>query len=227
MSDDLERFYAILSRLEKHSGQGRKLSECTARWPWPSRGVYFFREPGEGRRERPDVMRVVRVGTHALRLRSRSTLWGRLRAHRGPTGGGNHRASIFRLHVGAALLARDGLSLSTWGGGTSASKEIRLVEADHEGRVSEHIGRMSVLWLDILDDPGPKSVRSSIERNAISLLSNRLHPTDAPNATWLGRHSPDERIRRSGLWNLDHVNDSHDVAFLELMGKLTDTQHMR
>ena len=52
--------------------------------------------------------RVVRVGTHGLRP-SHSTLWGRLSQHKGSVGGGmpgggNHRGSVFRLHVGSALL---------------------------------------------------------------------------------------------------------------------------
>jgi hypothetical protein len=56
---------------------------------------------------------VVRVGTHALTAASSATLWDRLRQHRGHLGGrdpgsGNHRASVFRRHVGAALIGRDG-----------------------------------------------------------------------------------------------------------------------
>ena len=66
--------------------------------------------------------RVVRVGTHALRPTDQTTLWGRLRRHRGRIGGrnpggGNHRASIFRGHVGTALIQRDhlpGALLDSW-----------------------------------------------------------------------------------------------------------------
>ena len=42
-----------------------------------------------------------------------------------------------------------------------------------------------------------------IEKNTIALLSNRFAPKDASSADWLGRHSPKESIRRSGLWNLN------------------------
>ena len=34
---------------------------------WPARGVYFFREAGESRSDTGEGLRVVRVGTHALK----------------------------------------------------------------------------------------------------------------------------------------------------------------
>ena len=69
---------------------------------WPKRGVYFFFKPGETRRD--GTPRVVRVGTHALKTGSGTSLWDRLSKHRGnlagrSPGAGNHRGSIFRLHV--------------------------------------------------------------------------------------------------------------------------------
>ncbi|MEX2551954.1 MAG: hypothetical protein WD627_03005, partial [Actinomycetota bacterium] len=103
---DLERFYHLLFELERRVGGKRTLGECHGRMRWPARGVYFFFEPEE-RRSSYGTMRVVRVGTHALTPGSSSTLWGRLRQHRGRgSGSGNHRGSIFRLHLGAALQAQ-------------------------------------------------------------------------------------------------------------------------
>jgi hypothetical protein len=88
---DLVRFYEILTALEAEVGAKRWLAECDGRMTWPQRGVYFFFEPGESRSDTGDGMRVVRVGTHALRPGARTTLWGRLSQHRGTkkTGGGN------------------------------------------------------------------------------------------------------------------------------------------
>jgi hypothetical protein len=76
---------------------------------WPGKGVYFFFETGEIRRESGIGPRVVRVGTHALASSSRATLRQRLFQHRGNAGdrGGNHRGSVFRKHVGFALLDPD------------------------------------------------------------------------------------------------------------------------
>lgn len=218
-SADLERFYELLGALEAQSGQGRKLAEYTGRSGWPARGVYFFREPGEYRSSQPEVPRVVRVGTHAVSSNSKSTLWGRVRAHHGSRdGGGKHRGSIFRLHVGAALLRRDGAQIGevpTWAVGSSAPSSVRTGEAAHERRVSAHLGRMSVLWVEVPDEPGPESGRAYVERNAIALLSNQLRPLDRPSETWLGLHSPRPEIRSSGLWNLKHVHQQYEPDFLE------------
>ena len=172
---DLDRFYTILSQLEALGQQGWRLDQYTGRSPFPVRGVYFFREPGEYRLAKPNSLRIVRVGTHAVSANSKSTLWGRLKTHLGTRGGvGNHRGSIFRLHVGAALLARDRVVVPTWGVGSSAPPALRAnvsaqaAEAAHERKVSEHIGAMTVLWVDAPDEPGPWSKRALIERNAAS-----------------------------------------------------------
>jgi hypothetical protein len=70
------------------------------------------------------------------------------------------------------------------------------------------------------------SLRGYVERNAIALLSNYVDaPLDQPSATWLGRFSDRERIRRSGLWNSDYVDEPSAPEFLdtlrELVGDLT------
>ena len=230
--DILERFYLLLARLEDAPGQGRALRELPGRSLMPERGVYFFAEPGEFRTLAPSVRRIVRVGTHAVSSGSKSTLRGRLKQHLGTrAGGGNHRGSIFRLHVGTALLARDGTALTTWGVGSSAppalanSAGARTAEAACEKRVSEYIGSMSVYWVEVADEPSPQSERSFIERNAIALLSNRFAPIDGASASWVGRFSARQEIRDSGLWNLNYVAESCDASFLDkLEGFVTLTR---
>jgi len=96
-------------------------------------------------------------------------------------------------------------------------KEIHLAEADHEHRVSAYIGAMSVLWLDVPDEPGPESARAYVERNAIALLSNNLSPLDRPMGDWLGLHSPYGAIRRSGLWNLNHLQRPYESGYLDVI----------
>jgi hypothetical protein len=214
---ELNRLYALLAVLAAKPGQGIQLKYYSGATEWPTRGVYFFREPGEVRRD-GITPRVVRVGTHAVSANAKSRLWGRLRAHRGGRdGGGNHRGSIFRLHVGAALLEQSGDAgtMPSWSIGQAASRQVRDGERAHELKVSECIGRMSVLWVDIPDEPGPQSARARLERNAIALLANKLDPLDPPSPMWLGRYSVREEIRRSGLWNLKHVLDSYEPSFLE------------
>lgn len=219
---DQDRFYSILAPLEASGKQGRNLASYNGRSGFPSRGVYFFREPGEFRRADPSTLRIVRVGTHAVSVNSKSTLWGRLRAHLGTrVGTGNHRGSIFRLHVGAALLTRENEEIKSWGIGSSVPQEVRNdprakeAETAWEKRVSDYIGAMSVIWVAVPDDPGPNSMRALIERNSIALLSNRLEPIESASANWLGHCSPRDEIRRSHLWNLNHVDQAYDPNFLD------------
>ena len=207
---DTIRFYGLLDRLAAHVGGPRFLQSCHGKMDWPQRGVYFFYESGEARSATGVGLRVTRVGTHGLTNGSRSTLWGRLYQHRS----GNHQGSIFRKLVGTALAKRphkriNKLLPESWG----------VVEAC----VSEYIGQMPFLWLNVSDAPGPTSSRGLIERNAIALLSGYKWPAaDGPSTEWLGRYSDRERVRLSGLWNSNHVDETYDPSFLDEMESWID-----
>jgi hypothetical protein len=221
--EDVDIFYRIVYGLEKADGGKRILSECNGRMGWPERGVYFFFEEGEHREN--GEPRVVRIGTHALKAGSRSKLWNRLSQHRGTnSGGGNHRGSIFRLHVGTAIIERNGLHTATWSKGSSARKEITIQEDPIEKLVSQHIGQMPFLWVDVDDETGPESMRGYIERNAICLLSNygKHEAIDAPSSSWLGNHAWRDKVKLSGLWNVNHVDEEYDPAFLEVMKRYVE-----
>ena len=230
------RFYGLLDRLATLVGGPRFLRSCHARMGWPPRGVYFFYESGEARSGTGTELRIVRVGTHGLPNGSRSTLWGRLSQHRGSSrsGRGNHRGSIFRLLVGTTIAKRFNLPLpDSWGvAGSSGEAAQRLnvdrvavseAEAGIEAHVSEYIGQMPFLWLNVNDTPGPRSNRGLIERNAIALLSNYRSPAaDGPSTKWLGYYSDRERVRLSGLWNNNHVDETYDPSFLDEMESRID-----
>ena len=208
----------------------RTLSECNGRLSWPQRGVYFFMEQGEERSDTGTGRRIVRVGTHALTQGSRTKLWSRLSQHRGQatSGGGNHRGSIFRLIVGTALMARDGHQFPTWGKGSTAPAAIRAGESHLECEVSKVVGAMPILWLAVDDDPGKASLRGYIERNSIALLSNyRKPPLDPASQTWLGHHCNRERVRESGLWNSNHVDEQYDPAFLDRLAQIVEATECR
>lgn len=216
-TQDLVRFYNLLAELEQKTGGTRRLSDCSGRMDWPSRGVYFFREAGEDRSDTGIGSRIVRVGTHALKRDSRATLWDRLRQHRS----GTNRLSVFRRIVGTALVRRDGWHCPSWGRGNSAPREVREKERALEEAVSETLGDMSLLWLAVDDEPGPDSQRGYLERNAIALLSNYgEEPVDSPSRGWLGSYSDRERVQRSGLWNNNHVDEQYNPAFLDTMESL-------
>jgi hypothetical protein len=80
------------------------------------------------------------------------------------------------------------------------------------------VRRMPFLCLPVGDVAGPQSDRGVIERNAIALLSNYGKAViDPPSPDWLGRHCDRERVRISGLWNNNHVDEAYDPGFLDLM----------
>jgi len=81
--DAVIKFYEVLYYLEKKIGGKRTLGKCNGRMDWPERGVYFFFEEGESRIQSGRGQKVVRIGTHALEDGVESTLWKRLRMHRG------------------------------------------------------------------------------------------------------------------------------------------------
>lgn len=195
---DLQDFYALLGVLAESVGGARSLADCSGRFGWPRRGVYFFMEDGEGRSDSGAGPRIVRVGTHALKEGSGTKLWTRLSQHRGraASGGGNHRGSIFRLIVGTAVMARHGHECSTWGNGYNAPADIRAGEVALEREVSKVIGAMPFLWIAIDDEPGAASLRGYVERNAIALLSNfGKEPLDPPSSGWLGHACNRERVK--------------------------------
>jgi hypothetical protein len=223
--EHLVRFYNLLEILETKLGGRRQLCGCDGRMGWPDRGIYFFFEPGEIRTDSGAGSRVVRVGTHAVSSGSKSTLWGRLAQHRGTKNGisGNHRGSVFRLLIGAAMSARyPNLSQPSWGTGQSAPRSVRDVEQVVEGKVSEYISAMPFLWLKAEDEPSARSIRAYIERHSIALLSNAASgtPLDDCSDGWLGRYCPSDKVQLSGLWNSRSVADHYHPESLDALDLL-------
>jgi hypothetical protein len=218
------RFDDLMRRLMTGVDQGLPLARLLEGGRLPERGVYFFLDPTTSNEQ--DQWRICRIGTHAVSLGSKSTLRARLRAHFGTrSGSGNHRGSIFRLHVGNALLRRDQREIATWGIGSvappalRASEVLREAEARHEQQVSNYIGQLPVLWVAVPDEASPASERSIIERNAIALLSQDTQRSAMPPNGWLGEHSPRREIRESRLWNLNYVDDDYDPGFLAVLAR--------
>jgi Family of unknown function (DUF6884) len=209
---DLRAFYVWVDD-QRRAGRVfplRTLGEQTV----PRRGVYVFLDPRE-----PNFLgvqpRIVRIGTHAVSLGSKATLRGRLRNHLGPANQvGNHRGSIFRLHVGRAMLdAGEGHSqLSSWGEGQDADPRVKATEMDHERAVSRYLQELEVALIAIDDEPAKHSIRASTEAQLIALCSEAMHIVDSPTPWWLGLNSPVAQIKRSGLWNIRGVGAKYDPA---------------
>ncbi len=224
----LRAFYGLMERLIDAQG-GRMALASVSSSTVALRGVYFFFEPGEKRGDSGEGLRIVRVGTHGLKAGAVSTLHGRLRQHRGKRdGGGNHRGSIFRLLTGDALIrSGEANACLSWGSSGEAaragnrSQAMKASEAILERAVTERLAAMRIACLAIDDEPGPNSQRGWIERNSIALLSNDGKPKlDAPSPGWLGHYSSRPRVRHSGLWNQNHVDEGYDPNFLKDLERL-------
>jgi hypothetical protein len=219
-----KRFYRVMRGLYEAQDGGRRIRECSGKMSWPERGVYFIIEdhPASTRNQVP---RITRVGTHAVSTGSRTSLWDRVSTHRGTgRGTGSHRSSIFRLHIGRALmnLHHTGNWPDSWSKGQTASASVRDAETSLERLVSSTIGDMRLLWLNVPDTAGPASDRAYIERNAIGLLSRSVLLSPILKRSWLGKSSADWRIAVSGLWNLDHLFIRPDPVFLDVLQSYVD-----
>jgi hypothetical protein len=210
-------FYSALEELEGRLGGKLTLGTCTRQDVWAKQGIYFFFEPGEHRIGSGSGLRVVRVGSHGLGDGGRRTLWSRLRDHRGPrSGGGNHRTSIFRRHIGNALFAVGRVApVPGWEIRRTAPSTQRVAEAEAEAAVSSVIRSMPFLWLPVADVDGVGSERAYLESNSIAVLSGlTARGLDPASAAWLGKHAPSSAIRESGLWNVRDVGRTPDRDFV-------------
>lgn len=216
--DDICRSYAAFNALKKAYGL-RSLRD-TMQAVLPPQGVYFFFDPGEATNHSKDLPRLVRVGTHGVSAGSSATLRNRLRTHLGTRLGlGNHRSSVFRLHVGQSIIERDSLQsdFPDWGKNQSASAAILKRETELEAIVSRYISNLLVLYVPISGQSAANNMRATIERQFLSLYTEDLLALEEPSATWLGRHSNKIAIRTTGLWNVRDVGRSYDPRFLDFI----------
>lgn len=103
-----------------------------------------------------------------------------------------------------------------------------MLDQEHslELAVSAYIRSMPVLRIDVSDAAEPESDRGLTERNSIGLLSNFSRPSlDAASEQWLGRCCDRERVRGSGLWNNNHVDENYEPSFLAVLKKYVAVVH--
>jgi len=161
----------------------------------PRNGVYFFYEQGEFCREFEVIRpRIVRVGTHRKQDRFRS----RIQQHFG----GNKNGSVFRKHLGGALLRRgnpDDDRVDRWlKHGTRTIKEVE------ELVTNELAANFAFKCVAVKDE----KERLDLEECLIATLAQC--PACEPSVNWLGHHAASEEIRQSGLWNVQHTDsDKH------------------
>jgi len=218
---NIKKLYDYLFELADKTEQPRLLKECKKRGKyWPDKGVYFILDSSESSKTSGKNPKIVRIGTHQVRVNSKSTLWGRIKAHKGTNNeDGYHRSSVFRIHVGNAIIKKEGLKCKTWGEGNRTKKEIHIGEKEIEKKVSEHIGKLKVIVLSVNDEASPNSDRAKLEKNLIALISAKNNNSEKNSNKWLGKKSPRNEIRESSLWNIDYVDDKFDEKCFKILEK--------
>ena len=72
------------------------------------------------------------------------------------------------------------------------------------------------LWIDLRDESSSQSYRAYLKRNAIALVSNyRKDSLDPRSGDLLECDSPRIIISDSDLWNINHVGEQYNAAFLD------------
>lgn len=162
----------------------------------PQSGIYILFEVGEIGH---GGLRIVRIGTH----KGDGRLWPRLRQHFVSR---NKDGSIFRKNLGRALLGRDDDPfLDDWNLNLSVRENRQRyggrvdpdVQRQVEQRVSDYI---QTKFQFVLLEVSNETERLFLESRLTSTVSNCSEC--APSEGWLGSHSPVEKIRESGLWQV-------------------------
>jgi hypothetical protein len=165
----------------------------------PKNGIYIIFENGETVN---DFDRIVRVGTHT----GNNQLRARLNQHFIIE---NKNRSIFRKNIGRCFLSKtNDPYLPLWELGTTSridkEKNLKLLDLAFERNLEKQISNyirtnlsFCVFRIDTKDE------RLFWESRIVSTLAKAADIK--PSANWLGNHSPKEKIRVSGLWQVNEL----------------------
>lgn len=165
----------------------------------PKDGLYLLFEKGEAAH---GAERIVRVGTHT----GAGQLPSRLLQHFVME---NKDRSIFRKNIGRALLskAKDPYA-SVWEldmtPAAVRTKHKRLLDPAKQKGIEKKVSAyMRTNFSFVFVPVASKEKRLSLESKIVSTLSHCAEC--APSKKWLGAHSPKEKIRISGLWQVNEL----------------------
>lgn len=167
-------------------------------------GIYLCFESGEIFK---GMDRIVRVGSHP----SKGRFFGRLKDHFLK----KHRSSIMRKHIGRCFLRQKGNEyLKVWDytnkqvkQGSPLRKEMdEEKEKMIEEKVSDHLEAFSFVVIPELDED---QYRLQVEAKLISTLKKG---GSGSSDNWLGLWHPNEKIVKSGLWNIQHLDSQETLT---------------
>lgn len=193
---DQEALFERARQIYQLTNQLPRLDCNTSCQMLPSNGIYLFFEQSETvtlNESRHD--RIVRVGTH----KSDGRFPTRIYQHYGVRSSfnGNKNGSVFRKHLGGALMRKANLTdsrLSEWIRQNGASDPAMEIE------VSQYLRKNCTFVCFIVPE---KTERLSLEAGLIALLAK--YNLCIPSSGWLGQYAAAPEIRHCGLWNIQHV----------------------
>jgi hypothetical protein len=182
----------------------------------PTNGIYFFYEHSEFSGHNAAQARIVRVGTHRNgNFRNRIAehfLLNERKMEFTVDQSPPHDHSIFRKHIGRALLSKNGDPyLSVWDTDfmkrktLDAKKHLRNIskEVAIEKQVTQILREQFFFRFIEIEDEEQRIGKQGFERALIGALASC--DLCGPSDNWLGRYSPDIRIRETGLWQVQHL----------------------
>jgi hypothetical protein len=123
--------------------------------------------------------------------------------------------SIFRKNLGRALINRENSEyLKVWNLDFTTRKNredyshLRNIEYEKEieTKITDTLrNKFSFRYIEIKDEE-MRIGEKGLERRLIGSLANYSQCT--PSENWLGRYSPKPKIRKSGLWQVQHLKSS-------------------
>ncbi len=182
----------------------------------PENGIYFFYEKGEVWGHGENRQRIVRIGTHREgNFRSRIAdhfLFNDAKMNFDVTRPPPHDRSIFRKHIGRALLNRSHSPyLDVWNIDFMKRKNLKqyahLRDIEKEGRIEAEVTRLlredfSFRFI-VLEGQAARMGSAGLEARLIGTVAQC--GTCRPSSDWLGQYSPEGKIRRSGLWLVHYL----------------------
>jgi len=180
-----------------------------------SNGLYFFYQKGETSMHAPNG-RIVRIGNHP---RSQNGLKRRLTMHYS----GNKNSSIFRKHLGGAILRKTDPNhpcLAPAPGQGHWEKEnmptcqkCKPIETEVKKLLRNDF---RFRCIEIKD----QNLRNTLEKKLVATVS--LCPICKPTKNWLGKFAYSENVRNSGLWNSDYVFEQSLILGITDLKKLVE-----
>lgn len=166
----------------------------------PKNGLYFWYEEDE--LSHGGKPRITRVGTHEKQ--------GRLPARINQHFSGVREGSVFRKHLGGALMklnAEPEAEVKAWYKKRKEDSRFNDPEFKHyEEEVTNQAEDSSYRVLRVDDS----SERLNIEEKFIALFSHC--EACCPSKKWLGNYAYRKEIRDSGLWNVKHIHSVNEFT---------------